>query len=169
MAIISKEMADRVGLRRKVWLWKWKGSPFSRVWLFATPWTVACQASLSMGILQARILEWVAIPFSRIFLTQGSNPGLLPCTWILYGLSHQWLWKVYIKGQKSDYYQVANWTADRVPCRAWRLITSLVTSILFSSQTQWVTCGSMIFSEPQFIYLEKERAVQLGLWDLLWM
>ena len=29
--------------------------------LFATPWTVAHQAPLSMGILQARILEWVAI------------------------------------------------------------------------------------------------------------
>ena len=29
------------------------------------PWTVAYQAPLSMGILQARILEWVAMPFSR--------------------------------------------------------------------------------------------------------
>ena len=29
------------------------------------PWTVACQALLSMGTLQARILEWVAILFSR--------------------------------------------------------------------------------------------------------
>ena len=29
------------------------------------PWTVACQAPLSMGILQARILEWVAMPSSR--------------------------------------------------------------------------------------------------------
>ena len=28
-------------------------------------WTVTCQAPLSVGILQARILEWVAIPFSR--------------------------------------------------------------------------------------------------------
>jgi len=28
------------------------------------PWTVACQAPLSMGILQARILEWVAMPSS---------------------------------------------------------------------------------------------------------
>ena len=37
----------------------------SRVRLFVTPWTVACQAPLSMGILQARILEWVAISFSR--------------------------------------------------------------------------------------------------------
>ena len=32
---------------------------------FASPWTVAHQAPLSMGILQARILEWVAIPLSR--------------------------------------------------------------------------------------------------------
>ena len=31
----------------------------------ATPWTVACQAPLSMGILQVRILQWVAYPFSR--------------------------------------------------------------------------------------------------------
>ena len=27
----------------------------------ATPWAVACQAPLSMGIHQARILEWVAM------------------------------------------------------------------------------------------------------------
>ena len=37
----------------------------SRVWLFATPWTVAHQAPLSMGILQARILEWVAMLSTR--------------------------------------------------------------------------------------------------------
>ena len=37
----------------------------SHVQLFATPWTAARQAPLSMGILQARILEWVAMPFSR--------------------------------------------------------------------------------------------------------
>ena len=30
-----------------------------------TPWTVALQAPLSVGILQARILEWVAMPSSR--------------------------------------------------------------------------------------------------------
>ena len=39
----------------------------NRVWLCVTPWTVALQASLSMGILQARILEWVAISSSRGF------------------------------------------------------------------------------------------------------
>ena len=40
----------------------------------ATPWTVACQAPLSMGILQERILEWVAMPSS----TGSSNPGIKP-------------------------------------------------------------------------------------------
>ena len=37
----------------------------SHVRLFVTPWAVACQAPLSMGVLQARILEWVAIFYSR--------------------------------------------------------------------------------------------------------
>ena len=35
------------------------------LWLFATPWTVVSQAPLSMEILQAEILEWVAVPFSK--------------------------------------------------------------------------------------------------------
>ena len=30
-----------------------------------TPWTAARQAPLSVGILQARVLEWVAISSSR--------------------------------------------------------------------------------------------------------
>ena len=51
---------------------------FSHIWLFATLSTVACQAPLSMGILQAKIPEWVAMPsFPGTFPTQGSNLGLL--------------------------------------------------------------------------------------------
>ena len=42
-------------------------SRFSHVLLFATLWTVAHQSPLFMGILQARILEWVAC------LLQGSS------------------------------------------------------------------------------------------------
>ena len=38
------------------------------------------------GILQARILEWIAIPF---FPTQRLNPGLLPCKQIIYHLSYR--------------------------------------------------------------------------------
>ena len=37
----------------------------SCVQLFAAPWTVGCQASLAHGIFQARMLEWVAISYSR--------------------------------------------------------------------------------------------------------
>ena len=37
----------------------------SHVQLFATPWTVAHQVPPSMGILQAKTLEWIAIPFFR--------------------------------------------------------------------------------------------------------
>ena len=49
-------------------------SPLSRVRLFATPRTVAHQAPLFTGTLQARILEWVAMPSSRGF----PNPGIKP-------------------------------------------------------------------------------------------
>ena len=44
------------------------------------------------GILQARILQASMGSHSLlqgIFLTQGWNPGLLHCRWILYHLSHQ--------------------------------------------------------------------------------
>ena len=40
-------------------------SHFRHVQLFATPWAIASQASLSMGILQERTLEWVDMPSSR--------------------------------------------------------------------------------------------------------
>ena len=46
----------------------------SHVQLFVTPWTVTRKAPLSMGILQARIVEWVP------FLSPGSlpEPGIEP-------------------------------------------------------------------------------------------
>ena len=47
----------------------------SCVQLFATLWTVACQAPLSL--------------LQGIFPIQGSNPGLLHCRQILYCQSHQ--------------------------------------------------------------------------------
>ena len=44
--------------------------------------------SLSIGILQARTLEWVAnAHLQGIFPTQGSNSGLPHCRQILYQLS----------------------------------------------------------------------------------
>ena len=49
-----------MGFRVRPWV-----RMLSRDWLFATPWSVALQAPLSMVILQARILEQVAISSSR--------------------------------------------------------------------------------------------------------
>ena len=40
-------------------------SVLSHIQLFVTPWSVAHQAPLSMGILQSSILVWVAMPSSR--------------------------------------------------------------------------------------------------------
>ena len=41
------------------WKWKVKVKSFSRVWLFATPWTAAYQAPLSLGFSRQ---EWVPLP-----------------------------------------------------------------------------------------------------------
>ena len=56
----------------------------------ATPRTVVHQTPLSTGILQARILDSVAMHalLKGILPTQGLNPGLLHCRWILYQLSY---------------------------------------------------------------------------------
>ena len=62
----------------------------SHVQLCMTPGTVAHRAPLSMWIPQARILEWVACHslLQGIFPSQGWNPSLLHCRWMLYLLSH---------------------------------------------------------------------------------
>ena len=49
----------------------------SRVLLFATLWTVAFQAPLSMGILQAKILKWVAMPSYGDLPESGIRPASL--------------------------------------------------------------------------------------------
>ena len=46
----------------------------SRVWLFVTPSTIEPTSSSVHGILQARILEWVAISFSRDLPDPGMEP-----------------------------------------------------------------------------------------------
>ena len=51
----------------------------------AASWTAAHQAPLYMGILQARILEWVAMPSSR----GSSDPGIKPRCQLFKHMSHQ--------------------------------------------------------------------------------
>ena len=71
-------------------------SLFSRVWLFVTLWTAACQGALSVGF--SRQEYWSDLPCPchdpppEIFPTQGLNPCLLwrlHSRWILY----QWVIK----------------------------------------------------------------------------
>ena len=67
---------------------KVKVKSLSRVQLFATPWTVAYQASLSMGFSRQGYRSGLPFPSPGIFPTQVSNPGLPHCRQTLYCLSH---------------------------------------------------------------------------------
>ena len=51
-------------------------SHFSRIWLFVTLWTVACQAPLSIRFFRQEYWSGLPCPPPSIFLTQGSNPHL---------------------------------------------------------------------------------------------
>ena len=52
-------------------------SCFSHVWLFATIWTVACQAPLSMGFSRQEYWNRLPCHLSGIFLTQGLIPHFM--------------------------------------------------------------------------------------------
>ena len=64
-----------------------KCESLSPIQLYATPWTVAHQAPLSMGPPRQKYWSCHCL-LQGIFSTQGSNPGLLHCRQILYHLSH---------------------------------------------------------------------------------
>ena len=81
-------------LQRKKW--KWSHSVVSDSLPPCDP-----PGSSVHGIFQARILEWVAISFSR-----GWNPDLPHCRQMLYSLSHQgsfyFLQRIYLRFQGSN-------------------------------------------------------------------
>ena len=57
------------------WVWPCVWCVLSHVWLFATPWTIALQAPLPMGL--PRQEYWSGLLLQRIFSTHGSNQSLL--------------------------------------------------------------------------------------------
>ena len=61
----------------------------SHVQLFATPWIVAWQASLSMEFFSKNIGAGRHSLLQGIFPTQELNPDLLHCSQFLYHLSHE--------------------------------------------------------------------------------
>ena len=68
---------------------RFTGMSISHVQLFAAPWTVAYQAPLSMDFPGNSTGMDCHFLLQRIFLTQGSNPGLPHGRQTLYHLSHQ--------------------------------------------------------------------------------
>ena len=96
LIFIGVELLDHAGLvsalqqSESLILLLFRRSVMSR--LFATPWTAAHQAPLSMGILQARILAWVAVPFSRGSSRPRDRTGVssVSCIgrWVLYHYHH---------------------------------------------------------------------------------
>ena len=62
--------------------WKWKS--LSCVWLFATPWTIQ---SMEFSRPDTGVGSRSLLP--GLFPTQGLNPALPHCRWILHQLNHQ--------------------------------------------------------------------------------
>ena len=68
----------------------WKALVIQSCPILCDPMDYSPIGSSVHGIIQARILEWVSMPFSRgVFPNQGLNLGLLHYRQILYHLSHQ--------------------------------------------------------------------------------
>ena len=107
-----------------------------------------------------------------IFPTQGLNPGLLHCKWILYQLSHQGSprileWVDYPFSSRS--FQPRNWT--RVSCTAGRFFTTwamreapvcCIWKNLSAMQETWVQ--SLGWEDP----LENTTHFSILVWEIPW-
>ena len=114
----------------------------SALWIYISkerilPWpcAVLCQALLSMGILQARILEWVAMPSSRRSSQSRDPTQVSHCRWILYQLSYQgrtWPYRPWI----SWFYSAIWWLTKE---STWPT-SSCSLFLKFSSSVQSLSC-----------------------------
>ena len=115
------------------------------------------------GILQARILEWVAFPF-RIFPTQRLNPGLPHCRGIFYQLSHKgsprrhaiWFW---VEKRLSCFVFVFVFLT--APCNMWDLNSQT------KNQTRTPCTGSLNHSTA--LGKSQEKIFWWALKDLFWI
>jgi len=68
---------------------------------------------MSMGILQARTLKWVAKLSSRgSSQPRDQNPGLQHCRWILYHLSHQEVHHIYQGLTRCQVFSLISFNSD---------------------------------------------------------
>ena len=103
----------------------------SRVRLFATPWTVALQAPLSMGFSRQYTGVDCHFLLQGIFPTQGLNLGLSHCRQTLYHVSHQGsrLWRLSSNPDSATY-----WLYQPGRCRNLYVLPSLVCRIFIEHQ-----------------------------------
>ena len=87
----------------------------SCVWLFEAPWTVACQASFSVGGFQVRILDWVALSPASPALAGGfftTEPPGKPIFYIQFSsvrsLSRVWLFETPWTVAREAYLSITN-------------------------------------------------------------
>ena len=113
-SLIIKEMQIKTTIKHHLTYVRMK----VKVWLFATPWSSLGQ---NTGVGSLSLLQW-------IFPTQGLNPGLLHCRWILYQLSHQRSPKI-LEWVAYPFYSGSSRPRNRteVSCIAGRFFTSWAT------------------------------------------
>ena len=106
------------------------------------------------GILQARILEWVAFLFSRgSSQAQGLDSGLPHCRWILYQLSHQGSPRI-LEWGASPFSSGSSWPRNqtRVSWIAGRFFISWVTREAITHEP--IFMSSFIGTQPHsFAYI----------------
>ena len=98
---------------KEKWKWKWKSlcrveslQPHGLYTLWNSP-------GRNTGVGSSSLLQ-------RIFLIQGSNPGLPHCRWILYQLSHQLRileWIAYSFSRGSSWPRNRSWSRIHLQCR----------------------------------------------------
>ena len=135
--------------------WKWKWKSLHPTWLFPTPWNSPGQ---NTGVGSLSLLQ-------GIFPTQGSNPGLPHCRWILYQLSHKRSpripkWVAYPFSRGSSHPR----NRTRISCVAGRFFTNWTTR-----ETQWAHQDSCfrLWQKPCHCFHEHELPFPRLLWFCL--
>ena len=126
----------------------WSLSP---VQLFVTPWAAASHAPMYMGILQARILEWVAMPSFRGSSQSGIETRSLHCRQILNPLSHQESPRILeVAYPLSSQSKNQTW----VSCIAGRFLTSWANqeAPIFANNSTKMVVGSKYWAKKMIMY-----------------
>ena len=116
------------------------------------------------GILQARILEWVASALLQgIFPTQRSNPCVPHFRWLLYRLNHQGSTRILEWGAypfSSGSFQPRNQT--RVSCIAGRFFTSWATREAWAALISEALTGNEFFYPVSTSRRKRKRESSVG-------